>query len=85
MHSLVKDYIVSGYSAVVAPMWSLPITILPIWFDAFMTDFLSGNQIINSVYKANMAVKEIYSTPTAWGCLHLFGNPYLQVCDKKLG
>lgn len=83
VHSLVKDYIVSGYSAVVAPMWSLPITILPIWFDAFMTDFLSGNQIIDSVYKANMAVKEIYSTPTAWGCLHLFGNPYLQVCDKK--
>lgn len=83
VHSLVKDYIVSGYSAVVAPMWSLPITILPIWFDAFMTDFLSGSQIIDSVYKANMAVKEIYSTPTAWGCLHLFGNPYLQVFDIK--
>lgn len=79
IHSLIKKYIRMGYSSVIAPMWALPIDILPIWFAEFFVKFNAGSLIIDAVFAANMKVRETYPTPAAWACLHLFGNPYLNV------
>jgi hypothetical protein len=38
--------------------------------------------VVDAVYQANMKVKEIFISPAAWACLHLFGNPYMQIADK---
>ena len=72
-----------GYKSIIAPMWSLPIDILPLWISTFMDKFSGGEYIIDSVYHANMAVKEQFIAPSAWACLHLFGNPYLHVGINK--
>lgn len=82
MHTIVKRYLRMGYSAVVAPMWSLATEILPCWLAAFMTSINNHDYVIDSVYKANMAVKDEYVSVSAWGCMHLFGNPYVQINNK---
>lgn len=82
MHTIVKRYLRMGYSAVAAPMWSLATIILPTWLKTFMELMEGGCYVIDAVYKANMAVKQEYVAPSAWACLHLFGNPYLKVCDS---
>ena len=33
----------------------------------------------DAVYKANVAVKEEYNAISAWACMHMYGNPYLQI------
>ena len=81
MHTIVKRYLRMGYSAVVAPMWSLATIILPTWLKTFMELMENGSYVIDAVYKANMAVKQEFIAPSAWACLHLFGNPYLKVCN----
>ena len=40
--------------------------------------------VIDSLYKANMAVKEKITSPEVYACLHLFGNPFLQIADKPV-
>lgn len=82
MHTIVKRYLRMGYSAVIAPMWSLPTIILPTWMKTFMEIMESGGYVIDAVYKANLAVKQEFVAPSAWACLHLFGNPYLKVADS---
>lgn len=82
MHTIVKWYFRMGYSAVVAPMWSLATEILPCWLSQFMTSINNHEYVIDAVYKANMAVKEEFVSVSAWGCMHLFGNPYVQISDK---
>lgn len=82
MHTIVKRYLRMGYSAVVAPMWSLATEILPCWLATFMSNINNHEYVIDSVYKANMAVKEEYVSVSAWGCMHLFGNPYVQINNK---
>lgn len=82
MHTIIKEYFRLGYSAVVAPMWSLSTVILPCWLSTFMESINSHDYVIDAVYKANMAVKKEYIAVSAWGCLHLFGNPYVQINDK---
>lgn len=79
VHSMVKKYVRMGYKSVIAPMWSLSTDILPLWLASFMDCFMSGEYIIDAVFHANMAVKKKYIAPSAWACLHLFGNPYLKV------
>ena len=78
LHSLVKDLLKNGYTTIVAPMWSLPIDIAPLWLEEFLQRLRSGEMVADSLYKANMKVKEAYPNVAAWACLHLFGNPYLR-------
>lgn len=85
VHSMVKKYIRMGYKSVIAPMWSLSTEILPLWLVSFMECFSKGEFIIDAVFHANMAVKKKYIAPSAWACLHLFGNPYLKVADNDSG
>ena len=77
--SIVKRYIAKGYSSVIAPFWALHIDIPPIWLPAFLNSLEKGDSIINAVYEANMAVKEVYPTLAAWCCLHLYGDPHLSL------
>lgn len=82
VHSMVKKYVRKGYKSVIAPMWSLSTDILPLWLASFMDCFSKGEYIIDAVFHANMAVKQKYIAPSAWACLHLFGNPYVRVVDR---
>ena len=82
VHTIIKRYIRMGYKSVIAPMWSLSAEILPLWLATFMKRFMHGEYIVDAVYHANMAIKEKFVSPSAWACLHLFGNPYLQVRNK---
>lgn len=82
MHTIVKRYIQMGYSSVVAPMWSLSTEIIPTWLSTFLECMEAGEYIVDAVFKANMQIKGEFIVPSAWACLHLFGNPYLQIGDK---
>ena len=82
MHTLVKKLILKGYSSIVAPMWSLPIDIITPWLSAFMESMEQGEYIIDAVFNANMAVKAEFVAPSAWACLHLFGNPYTRISER---
>lgn len=84
MHTLIKRYMRGGYSAVIAPMWSLNTTILPTWLAAFMEEMARGEFVIDALYRANMKVKEEYTSPEVYACLHLFGNPFLRIDDKPI-
>lgn len=84
MHTLIKRYIRMGYSSVIAPMWSLNTEILPTWLEVFMESVHQGDFVIDAVFKANMAVKERYISPVVYACLHLFGNPFLQIGDRPV-
>ena len=84
MHTLIKRYIRMGYSSVIAPMWSLNTEILPTWLEVFMESVHQGEFVIDAVFKANMAVKEKYISPVVYACLHLFGNPFLQIGDRPV-
>ena len=84
MHTLIKRYIRMGYSSVIAPMWSLNTEILPVWLEVFMESVHQGEFVIDAVFKANMAVKEKYISPVVYACLHLFGNPFLQIGDRPV-
>lgn len=84
MHTLIKRYIRAGYSSVIAPMWSLSTDILQTWLDVFMEEIMNKHFVIDALYKANMAVKEKFTSPEVYACLHLFGNPFLQIADKPV-
>ena len=84
MHTLIKRYIRVGYSSVIAPMWSLNTEILPTWLSTFMREVTSGQFVIDALFQANMAVKEEYICPEVYACLHLFGNPFLQIAEKPI-
>lgn len=84
MHTLIKRYIRMGYSSVIAPMWSLNTEILPTWLEVFMESVHLGEFVIDAVFKANMAVREKYISPVVYACLHLFGNPFLQIGDRPV-
>lgn len=84
MHTIVKRYLQLGYSSVVAPMWSLNTEITKIWLPVFMEIVDAGEYVVDAVFKANMEVKKQFITPSAWACLHLFGNPYMKIADKPI-
>lgn len=83
MHTFIKRFLRNGYDAVIAPMWTLATDLIPIWLPTFLKSFESGFSIIDSLFKANMAIKEKYPTPKAWACMHLFGNPYVKITNKE--
>lgn len=76
--TLVRKFISAGYQAVIAPFWSLHISIPPIWLPEFFTSIRNQLTISEAVYKANCKVYESNKNPGAWACLHLYGNPYLK-------
>lgn len=84
IHTIVKRYLRMGYSSVVAPMWSLNVDIIPIWLPVFMQVIDTEGYVVDAVYKANMEVKKQFVTPSAWACLHLFGNPYMKIADEPI-
>ena len=84
MHTIIKRYLRMGYSSVVAPMWSLNTEITKIWLPVFMENVDAGGYVVDAVFQANMEVKKQFITPSAWACLHLFGNPYVKIADKPI-
>jgi len=44
----------------------------------------AGGYVVDAVFQANMEVKKQFITPSAWACLHLFGNPYMKIADKPI-
>lgn len=82
MHTLVKKLILKGYSSVVAPMWSLYTDIITPWLNVFLGSMVQNEYIIDAVFKANMAIKNEFVAPSAWACLHLFGNPYTSISER---
>lgn len=84
MHTIIKRYLRMGYSSVVAPMWSLNTEITKIWLPVFMKNVDAGGYVVDAVFQANMEVKKQFITPSAWACLHLFGNPYMKIADKPI-
>lgn len=84
MHTIIKRYLRMGYSSVVAPMWSLNTDIIKIWLPVFMKIVDDGGYVVDAVFQANMEVKKQFITPSAWACLHLFGNPYMKIADKPI-
>ncbi len=84
MHTLIKRYIRNGYSSVIAPMWSLNTEILHTWLSVFMSRIEKGDFVIDALFKANMAVKKEFISPAVYACLHLFGNPFLQIRDEPI-
>ena len=59
-------------------MWALPIEIFDIWMPVFLESLHRGDYVIDALFNANMSVKRAYADPSAWACMHLFGNPYLR-------
>lgn len=84
MHTIIKRYLRMGYSSVIAPMWSLNTEITKIWLPVFMEIVDAGGYVVDAVFQANMEVKKQFITPSAWACLHLFGNPYMKIADKPI-
>lgn len=72
--SIVRKYLTQGYEAVIAPFWALHVDIPPIWLPVFINELQSGAAISTAVFKANLEVYKTYPTPTAWACMHLYGN-----------
>lgn len=83
LSSLVKRYLREGYGAVIAPAWALHVYVPGIWLPVFLQTLNDGMDINTAVFQANMAVREVYPTPAAWACLHLYGDPYLSVNERQ--
>lgn len=77
--SLVKRFIAKGYDSVVAPFWGLDATIPGYWLPEFLSSIDNGLNVSEAVFNANRKVYELYPTPAAWACLHLYGNPNLRI------
>lgn len=77
--SLVKRYLNEGYSAVIAPAWALHVFVPKIWLPVFLHKMNDGHDISTSMFEANKAVREVFPTPAAWACLHLYGDPHLSL------
>lgn len=77
--TIIKDYVTSGYCAVIAPFWALHINIPPIWLPVFIESLAAGMRIVDAVHKANLKVFEQYPTLAAWACMHLYGDPHIAI------
>ncbi|WP_313262779.1 hypothetical protein [Sphingobacterium multivorum] len=77
--SLIKKFIRQGYQAVIAPFWTLEVSIPGLWLPEFLSAFEQGKSISEAVFLGNQAVYKRFPTPAAWACLHLYGNPNLRI------
>lgn len=73
-NTLIKQLLNNGYEATIAPFWSLNVKIPGIWTKEFLYSLELNMSIDESVLMANIAVKNEYKLPTAWACMHMFGN-----------
>ena len=79
IQSMVRYFLENGYESVIAPFWALHISIPPIWLPIFLKNFNEGYNISKAFHFANLEVYKYYSTPSAWACLHLYGNPIVRI------
>jgi hypothetical protein len=77
--SIIKEYVAKGYLSVIAPFWSLHISIPPIWLPVFLQSIDNGYDINRSLHNANLAVSRKFPILSAWGCMHLYGDPHLKL------
>lgn len=84
--SLVHEIIELGYSAVIAPCWSLEVTIPEFWLDNFLIKFNSGVYISEAVFYANNelavykeSISNAYYVPEGRLAMHLYGNPNIRI------
>lgn len=77
--TIVKQFIVQGYYSVIAPFWSLEISVVSIWLPKFLNSFQSGKQIVEAVHDANLEVFNKHPAISAYACMHLYGDPHLSI------
>jgi hypothetical protein len=77
--SMAKRFIAQGYDAVIAPFWALHISIPQYWLPEFLDSVNQGLSIDIAVFNANKKVSDVFPTPAAWACLHLYGSPHLKI------
>lgn len=73
-NTLIKKLLGNGYNAVIAPFWSLNVKIPSVWTKELLFSLDQNMAIDISVFNANKAVQNEFILPTAWACMHLFGN-----------
>lgn len=81
--SLVRHFLEGEYEAVIAPFWSLHIDIVKLWLPQFIKSLESGEKISVAHFKAIKKVKDKYPSPSAWACLHLYGNANFRVSKNR--
>ena len=81
IQSMARYFLENGYECVIAPFWALHIAIPPIWLPIFLQNFNAGYTVSKAFHSANLKVHELYPTPAAWACLHLYGNPSVRIKD----
>jgi len=84
--SLIHEIIELGYAAVIAPCWSLEVTIPQFWLQYFLEKFKSGAYISEAVHFANNnlaeykeSISNAYYVPEGRLAMHLYGNPNVRI------
>lgn len=80
--SLVKAMHSKGFETVIAPFWPLHVDVPEHWLPEFITSMESGMPISQSAHLANLKVKEKMNSPSAWCCLHTYGNPSVRAKER---
>ena len=78
VHSFTKKLLSDGYQAVIAPSWSLNVSIPGIWSNELLINLNNGLNLSESVHRANQHVKSIFIVESAWAAMHVFGNGSLK-------
>lgn len=78
LQALTKTLILDGYESVISPAWSLNVVIPGPWLSSFTTALREGLCITLAVQAANLSIKDMYPVESAWGAMHLFGNPHIK-------
>ena len=65
-------------------MWSLNTEILPLWLTTFMGEVWNGRFVIDTLFSANMTIRQEFTSPEVYACLHLFGTPFLQIAERPI-
>lgn len=76
--TLAKTLLLAGYETVIAPAWSLNVTIPGPWTEVFLHQLKAGQNIVSAASEANQRIKQIYPVESAWAAMHVFGNPHLR-------
>ncbi|WKL56688.1 hypothetical protein Q1W73_13565 [Asticcacaulis sp. ZE23SCel15] len=76
---LSKHVLARGCSAVIAPAWPIPFTIVRTWLAAFLPAWRAGDLLIDAYHKGNMAV----ANSTSWDAkralaMTLYGDPFIR-------
>ncbi|HCY75051.1 MAG TPA: hypothetical protein DHV28_03960 [Ignavibacteriales bacterium] len=79
LNSLVRKLLAKGIKTIIAPFWSLHISVPPIWLPVFLDSLLNGKSVSDAFQVANMVVFSINKNPGAWCCLHCYGNPFIKL------